>query len=439
MGRLLLGTCGGWRRVCLGFLPVVLLLSACVTNPTKTVPVVQALAIPLGTDSKPIAFKKIAVRIPRNKIIGRVSVGLFCVPYSDVKGKNIREVIKDDFFSDIFREEFEKYNYKLVGNPDALFEDRSLAKAEFFVAGLIQDLEYNVCFPLSGMGDFITSTAGLYLKVEWQIYDTLNRRVVLTVKSEGSHKVEDSEANAFDVALENAFANTVQSLLGNSEFRDILTGEVTTAKSFEGSEIAIKGIRLDESLAFDPVKVRPGVVTIRTAMGSGSGFFISPNGFLLTNEHVVGDARNIRLILHSGRVIPGEVIRTDVVRDVALVKVGEGGMQSLSLSFREPPVGSEVLVYGTPFGEGAGMQGTLTKGIISAYRFDEGARFIQSDVNIQSGNSGGPMMDGKGNVIAITVLSFQVGGISTGQNFFIPLREAFDALKISIAKSSPSS
>ena len=208
--------------------------------PNENSPVVQAVEIPLGTDTRPIALRKIVMKVPINKTIGRVAVGWLCVPQSDMKMDRGRKTLELDYFDDVFRKELKKNNYNVVGNPDALFEDRSLDKADFFVAGLIKDFEYSVCYPLAALGNYTSSTAAAYLKVQWQLYDTLNRRIVLTINSEGSYKVADSRADGLSVALGTAFANTVRSLLGNNKFKDLLTGKVKTAKLFEGSEIAIK-------------------------------------------------------------------------------------------------------------------------------------------------------------------------------------------------------
>jgi S1-C subfamily serine protease len=153
--------------------------------------------------------------------------------------------------------------------------------------------------------------------------------------------------------------------------------------------------------------LRAQVVTVRTPSGTGSGFFISED-LLMTNEHVVVGSSAVRLRFFGGREIGGQVVRSDARRDVALVRAEspEAG-RGLPLRLDAPMVGSEVFVIGSPLGEA--QEGSVTKGIVSALRNDNGLAvdrgpFIQSDVAVTNGNSGGPMFDDKGNVVGITDL-----------------------------------
>ncbi|MDD9877821.1 MAG: serine protease, partial [Magnetovibrio sp.] len=348
-----------------------------VTQEVKQAHVLTARAVPTGKESKPVAFKKIILKIPRSKQIGSVGIGIFCVEHTKRRARSGRHRLNEELFSDVFREELENHNYTVVGNPDALFEDRSLDKAKYFVAGLVKDIEANNCYPMAGFGDWSTSSASAYMKVNWQVYETLSRKVVYTVSTEGSAKQEEMIDEAMEVVLTDAFAMATQNLLADEKFHELLAGDPAARNKTYSSKIEITNPIINASEKFDPVTVRPGVVTVRTATGHGSGFFISRDGFLLTNQHVVGEADTVRIVLHSGRHVAGEVLRTDSIRDVALEKVGERGMSPMSLSFQEPEIGSEVLVYGTPMFER--LEGTLTKGIVSAYRVEEDKRFIQSD------------------------------------------------------------
>jgi len=407
-------------------------VSGCVVEGVKQAPVLEAKDIAHGEKTKPVAFRKIVLKMPRTKTIGKVGTGLFCVEVAKRRARSGRYRINEELFSDVFREELENHNFTVVGNPDALFEDRSLDKARYFVAGLVKDIEANDCYPFASYGNTTKSSASAYLKVNWQIFETLSKKVVYSVDTEGSAKQEEFVDDAMEVALSDAFAAATQNLLADEEFFALVAGKNEPNQKVFAEKLVLKQMASGLHKAFDPVKVRPGVVTVRTATGHGSGFFISKDGFLLTNHHVVGEASNVRIILHSGRHVPGEVLRSDSIRDIALVKVGEHGMSPMALNFKEPAVGSPVLVYGTPMRES--LEGTLTRGIISAYRAEKEKRYIQSDVTIQPGNSGGPMMDDKGNVIAVSVAGYlsPTGGGLSGHNLFIPLREAFESLGIKL-------
>jgi S1-C subfamily serine protease/chromosomal replication initiation ATPase DnaA len=182
--------------------------------------------------------------------------------------------------------------------------------------------------------------------------------------------------------------------------------------------------------------LQAAVVTIKLEDSHGSGFFISRDGYLLTNQHVVKDNKFVTVKLTTGRQLPGEVLRSNKKRDIALVKVNESGMTALALSLKSPEVASEVYAVGTPRDEKYST--TITKGIISAYRTENDLTLMQSDVAIHPGSSGGPMVDRFGNVIAASVSGYIVSGVGGSINFFIPIGDALEFLAVElIKKSSP--
>ena len=406
------------------------LLTACQAVTVQQAQSLVAIDVPMGDETKPVAFKKIVVKVPRNKSIGKIQMGIFCMPFADFTTRGGRYQIDSEAFNDLFREELGRYNYTVVGNPDDLFGDEDLDKAEYFVAGLITNLEANACFPLAGLGDYDYGKASVYMDVNWQLYSTLDRKVVFRTDSNGSFSNESAIDNGVDIAFEEAFALATQNLLANREFYNLVSGNKKDEDISFKNSIKLVGAKYQKSKKFDTVQIRPSVVTIRSANGHGSGFIVSSDGYVLTNAHVVGSANTVRVILHSGRGIPGEVIRRNSRRDVALIKLGEGGLDVSSVSFAEPEVGTEIFVYGTPLAES--LDGSLTKGIVSAYRNEKSGKLIQSDVTIQPGSSGGPMLDNKGNVVAVAVAGMTQGGVSSGQNFFIPLKDALKSLNVRI-------
>jgi S1-C subfamily serine protease len=177
--------------------------------------------------------------------------------------------------------------------------------------------------------------------------------------------------------------------------------------------------------------LQAAVVTIKDGRGGhGSGFFISKDGYVVTNEHVVTDNKFVTVKLTTGRELPGEVIRLHKMRDVALVKVNESGMTALPLQLDLPDVAAEVFAVGTPREERYST--TITKGIVSAYRDFDGLKMLQSDASIQSGNSGGAMVDRFGNAVAVAVSGYLMGGASIGLNNFIPVADALKFLAIEL-------
>jgi serine protease Do len=159
-----------------------------------------------------------------------------------------------------------------------------------------------------------------------------------------------------------------------------------------------------------------GVVT-----GQGSGFFISADGFAVTNNHVVDGASKVEVTTDDGKTYTAKVIGTDARTDLALIKV-EGGSNFAfaKLSDGKPRIGDWVLAVGNPFGLG----GTVTAGIVSAMGRDIGNGpyddFIQIDAPVNKGNSGGPAFDIDGDVIGVNTAIYSPSGGSVGIAFSIP-------------------
>ncbi len=154
--------------------------------------------------------------------------------------------------------------------------------------------------------------------------------------------------------------------------------------------------------------------------GQGSGFFISADGYAVTNNHVVQNAENVQVTTDDGKTYTAKVIGTDPRTDLALIKVDGKDFPYVKFAEHTPRVGDWVLAVGNPFGLG----GTVTAGIVSARGRDIGAGpyddFIQIDAPVNKGNSGGPTFDVDGNVIGVNTAIFSPSGGSVGIAFAIP-------------------
>ncbi|MBI2713675.1 MAG: Do family serine endopeptidase [Rhizobiales bacterium] len=154
--------------------------------------------------------------------------------------------------------------------------------------------------------------------------------------------------------------------------------------------------------------------------GQGSGFFISADGYAVTNNHVVDKADTVQITTDDGKTHNAKVIGADPRTDLALIKVDNGPFPYVKLSDKSPRIGDWVLAVGNPFGLG----GTVTAGIVSARGRDIGAGayddFIQIDAPVNKGNSGGPTFDTEGNVIGVNTAIFSPSGGSVGIAFAIP-------------------
>lgn len=153
----------------------------------------------------------------------------------------------------------------------------------------------------------------------------------------------------------------------------------------------------------------------------GSGFIISADGYVVTNNHVVDHAKTVQVTLDDGRTLDAKVIGKDAKTDVALLKIKEGGnFPYVQFGKTAPQVGDWVVAIGNPFGLG----GTVTAGIVSARGRDIGAGpyddFLQIDAPINKGNSGGPTFNVNGEVVGVNTAIASPSGGSVGLAFAIP-------------------
>lgn len=157
--------------------------------------------------------------------------------------------------------------------------------------------------------------------------------------------------------------------------------------------------------------------------GVGSGFFISEDGYIMTNNHVISDAADIYVTLTDGREFKAKVIGSDERTDVALIKIDAKGMTPLPVGdTKKLKKGQWVLAIGSPFG----LDSTVTSGIVSAIGRDTGEYlpFIQTDVAVNPGNSGGPLLNMQGEVVGINSQIISRSGGFMGISLAIPIDEA---------------
>ncbi len=156
-------------------------------------------------------------------------------------------------------------------------------------------------------------------------------------------------------------------------------------------------------------------------MAQGSGFFISADGYIVTNNHVVNNAAEVDIITSDGKQYTAKVVGTDPKTDLALLKINANRkFQFVEFAKKDPRVGDWVIAVGNPFGLG----GSVTTGIVSARGRNIGNgpydQFLQIDAPINKGNSGGPAFNLKGEVIGINTAIFSPSGGSVGIGFAIP-------------------
>lgn len=408
-------------------------MAGCVSS--ATIPTVKQGAVQevaKNETAKPIQFKKIVIKLHRGENIGAVQGGIFCANQAELTYRGGRADISDDDLTEAFRDELEAANYEVVGDPDALFDDPSSWRAEYLVAGLVKTLKANICYPLAGWGNTSEAKGEAYMKVDWQIYSRLDRKVVYELSTEGQGaRTTAKDGQDIDIFID-AFAQATRNLLADKKFHDLVTQEPAA----QGISTKTPTLVFGRPPYSGPIKdhideVTSNVVTVFAGDGHGSGFFVDGKGHLLTNEHVVRTAEKATVRFGDGKEMVAKVLATDARRDVALLVAEGASAPGLPIQSREIKVGETVFAMGSPLDEQ--FQSTLTKGVVSAFRTEDGYPFIQSDVGVRPGNSGGPLMDEAGNVIGISDLAIvDASGDQTGLNLFIPIGTALREMDITV-------
>ena len=174
----------------------------------------------------------------------------------------------------------------------------------------------------------------------------------------------------------------------------------------------------------------PGVVQIITPDGgTGSGFIISSNGRVITNEHVVGSYRRVTVRIPGAGSLDGRVLGVDAIADLAIVDIdGGGGFTVLDMGDSDDiSIGEEVVAVGYPISDMLGESPTITRGVASSVRKSGGVEYIQTDAAVNPGNSGGPLFNGAGEVIGVNTFVIRdigwEGGDMQGINLAVSINE----------------
>ena len=412
------------------FLLFFLILSSCQST-VKQAEVKEAIIVKETSKLKPVAITKVVGKIPRGTVIGSTGFGMFCGDQRPIKWRQGSRVnLSTEDLHDVFRDVLESKGWPVVGSTENLFEGFDVSGADILIAAKIVDLKMNICYPLTGFGNFIDANGSASLTVEWQVYNPLRKEIIGKIKTDGSHETDKSSDDASVIIFENAFSISANNLLASKDFYALLKKSegLRPLPDKSGAKI-IKNLKIKDNLTIDQIlnEARNSTVTIRTATGIGSGFAIGKGDLVVTNEHVVKNSKNVTLITNSKIELNAKVIETNKERDVALIQLDNNvKLPALSIDLNLPKIGARVFAIGTPQKEE--LMGTVTSGIISSERtLEDGLNYLQSDVSINPGNSGGPLINESGYVIGISVAGYSN---AQGLNLMIPVKEALDYLKI---------
>jgi S1-C subfamily serine protease len=283
-------------------------------------------------------------------------------------------------------------------------------------------------------GDYFNTRGSVrgngYVRIDWQLYSRIKKQVVARISTSGTAKLDKSEPGGVARLVTEAFASNVRELPQDAEFRAAMSAPRALTKGFvmpgQQSKIALSGsLKVGARHIDDAVG---SVVTVLAGTGSGSGVLVSDDGYMLTNAHVVGDDKEVRVRWSDRIETVAQVVRVAKDRDIAIIKTNARERRPLALKRGMVSPGQRVFAIGSP--NGKAFQGTVSSGVISADRVIDGLRYIQSDVSISPGSSGGALLDESGSVIGITVSHYLNEGQPAGLNMFIPIGDAMDFLAL---------
>jgi len=271
--------------------------------------------------------------------------------------------------------------------------------------------------------------------IKWELLDIYQQKKFekkIKVKSKKFHLadirmyLDDANEDLYD-ALQNSIKKSLKKFLASKEVKDLTENHklvegapIDTPLSISKPTNAISGLG----------DAKASTVTVKVGDdGHGSGFFINNDGYIITNYHVIVDAdENLTVITDDGEELDAEVVRVDALNDIAIIKVDNKNKFSLIIPKAETfSIGDEVYAIGTPKSIELGQ--TLSKGIVSGSRKHNDVNIIQSDVSVNPGNSGGPLVNKKGELIGVVrskLIGFGVEGIS----FMIPASKVSEFLGI---------
>jgi S1-C subfamily serine protease len=381
-------------------------------------------ALAADSEMPTLSVARITSSIQEGQPWGTVGRGLLCVYPVHLNWNTGIGKLNVRAFEQPARMELKKLGFSIAGDATDPFADRNTG--DLAIGGTIKVVQGEFCVA----GNYFDQTAvkgSVSIQVDWQLYSTLERKTVWRSQIGGSAKTNVSKEGGFESLLIEAVNDSLDKFVATEDFKRLASARLSTSAQPRTAERNKTAITLTGSSKAGTAKISDAVgavVLVLSGGGHGSGFLVSTDGYLMTAEHVVGADKYVKIRWSDGLEGVGEVIRTDKRRDVALIKTDPRGRQPLALRRESPQPGDSVFAIGAPLDER--NQSTVTRGVASANRILDGFSFIQSDVTISPGNSGGPLLDEQGRVLGICDLTYRPAGVDvpTGINYFIPIDDA---------------
>jgi len=335
----------------------------------------------------------------------------------------------------IFHEEFSRQGIKVACDPSELFhQQRKAASADYQIADRLVSMKGNFCHAHHWWdGRPLYEYSGeMSVEIEWSVLSNLTDEVVLKDRTTGYFKQDETIKQGIVITFEAAVANAIGNFAANRRLRALALGKSPEPEIRQARATSPAGLTLrngDTPGRFSADQQARSVVTVRAGGGHGSGFFIGRDGHVMTNAHVVGEAERVQIITSQGIEVTANVIARDTIRDVAVLKSPLRIQNPMAINLKQPGVAETVYAVGTPIDQS--LSATVTRGIVSEVRWDtaQNQSYIQADVAVSPGSSGGPLINGQGEVVGVTVAKI---ARAEGLNLFIPIGEGLSKLGIKL-------
>ena len=355
--------------------------------------------------------------------IGRAFTGKDCSRSTDVQWKEGVVDLKGKVAETMVGERFRNFGYAFVGGESS----GAAALADLHLDAELVAMKLDLCDSINMGGQFGPGSRA-YVKVRWTLKGDTNAEPLFRGTSAGAFDAWRPGGGTKGTILK-ALGSATDNLLGDRAFIDAMMD----ARSASTLPMAVANFTVaatygngSGNFRVDSEKLLRSAVTVKTSHGHGSGVLIDAAGFALTNAHVVGSDAQVRVMLDD-KMVDARVVRTDKHADVALLQFDPQGRPAAVVARGEPHPGDPLYVVGTPLD--LNLSHTVTQGILSAVREVKGARLYQTDAAVNPGNSGGPVFNEAGELVALTVSGlFNADGASLNVNYLIPVARALAAV-----------
>lgn len=353
---------------------------------------------PFSGKSETISFYKAVLDIEKGSGIGTNFRGYVQLEDGSYYWGKLQIPENYDFSKDVHHV-LNDYGYKTPEKNKGLFADNSQSVSRYHLGATLNHLSFNTFY------DFWVQTAEMTIKIKWEVFDTHTDSVVYSFNSTAYAYESEAKGNAGEklrTLFRKSFRNSVKELIAQDEWISIMSATTTkrVQKSYEETlTVPVSSKHKDYSLPEDTEELFTAVVIIQTETSHGSGVILSPEGYVLTAAHVIGEEDTVSVLLDDGFELEGKVVRKNPAKDLALIKIPGKNFKTLQLVKNPESVGADVYSIGAPLS--LDLSYSVTKGILSGYRVNNGNNYIQTDANLNPGNSGGPLLTQEGFLIGI--------------------------------------